>query len=265
VKREVVAIGGVELEVFDTGEAGAGIPILYLHAGRGFRPDRRYVGLLSERHRLIAPSHPGFGGSSLPDWLDAVDDIAYVYLELVERLGLARVALIGASVGGWIAAEIATKAPAWLDKLVLVAPIGVKLGPPDKLDIPDIFAMPQEELHRLLHHDPAAMREDLAEMSDDELRIMLRNWEALALLVWEPYSHNPKLKHRLHRVQVPTLFLRGASDGLISADYFAGFARLAPNARTATIAAAGHLPQLEQPERFASEVLAFLDEGGTAP
>jgi pimeloyl-ACP methyl ester carboxylesterase len=259
MKREILGIAGIELEVFDSGGGGPGLPILYLHAARGFRPDRPYVGMLSQRHRLIAPSHPGFGRSSLPDWVDSVDDIAYVYLELAERLGLERVAMVGASIGGWIAAEIAAKAPAWLDKLVLVAPCGVKLGPPDKLDIPDIFAMPQEALHRLLHHDPEAMREDPAQMSDDELRIMLRNWESLALLVWEPYIHNPKLRHRLHSVRAPTLLLRGESDGLISAEYLAGYAGLFPNARTAAIAAAGHLPQLEQPEQFVAAVLPFIE------
>jgi pimeloyl-ACP methyl ester carboxylesterase len=259
VQRETIAVGGIELEVFDSGGPAAATPILYLHAGRGFQPERRYVGLLAEKHRLIAPSHPGFGGSSLPGWLDTVDDIAYVCLDLVERLGLDRAHLIGASIGGWIAAELASKTPAWLDRLVLIAPIGVKLGPVDKLDIPDIFAMPRETLHRLLHHDPEAMREEPPRMADDELRAMVRNWETLTLLAWEPYMHNPKLRHRLHRVRTPTLFLRGESDGLVSADYVAGYAKLFPNARVATIAAAGHLPQLEQPEEFARQVLSFLE------
>lgn len=258
MEKKTIAIAGVDLELFDSGGPAAGLPILYLHEGRGFRPDSPHVGLLAARHRLIAPSHPGFGGSGLPDWLDSVDDIAHLYLELAARLGLEKAALVGASLGGWIAAEIAAKLPAWLERLVLVAPIGVKLGPPDRLDIPDIFAMPQETLHRLLHHDPEAMREEPSEMSDEELRIMLRNRETLALLTWEPWMHNPKLRHRLHGVRAPTLFLRGASDGLISAEYLAGYARLLPEARVETIAAAGHLPQLEQPEAFASAVLSFL-------
>lgn len=258
MNRDMVRIAGAEIEVFDSGRGADGVPILYLHEGRGFFPDSRFVGLLAERRRLIAPSHPGFGRSSLPDWLDSVDDISYLYLELAERLGLARIALVGASIGGWIAAEIAAKTPSWLDRLVLVAPVGVKIGPSDRLDIPDIFAMPEAELHRLLHHDPEAMREDPAQMSDEELRIMVRNRESLALLAWEPYAHNPKLRHRLHHVRVPTLFLRGASDGLISAEYLAGYARLFPHARVETIAAAGHLPQREQPEAFASAVLSFL-------
>ena len=96
-------------------------------------------------------------------------------------------------------------------------------------------------------------------LSDEQLAISVRNRETLALLAWEPYMHNPKLPHRLHRVTAPTLFVRGASDGLVSAAYIDSYARLLPNARTATIAAAGHAPQVEQPEAFARTVLAFLE------
>jgi pimeloyl-ACP methyl ester carboxylesterase len=80
----------------------------------------------------------------------------------------------------------------------------------------------------------------------------------LALLTWEPYMHNPKLKHRLHRVNVPTLFVRGASDGIVSADYLARYAALIPQARIETLAQAGHLPQVEQPAATAATVLQFL-------
>ncbi len=101
-------------------------------------------------------------------------------------------------------------------------------------------------------------------MSDEQLAIMLRNRETLTLLSWEPYMHNPKLRHRLHRITAPTLFLRGESDGLVSAEYLAGYANLLPNARTDTIAAAGHLPQMEQPEAFAAKVLQFLETGAVS-
>jgi pimeloyl-ACP methyl ester carboxylesterase len=256
VRREMLKLAGVEVEVHEDGE---GAPLLFLHSGQGFAPAQPYVGLLGKKRRLIAPSHPGFGRSGLPDWLDAPDDIAYVYLELMDRLGLERVDLVGCSIGGWIAAELATKAPERLKKLVLVAPVGVKTGPEDKLDIPDIFAIPAESVTRMLYHDPAKFPFDAAKFSDEELTILARNRETTAMLVWEPWMHNPKLKRRLHRIGVPTLFLRGASDGLVSADYLARYARLVPNARIETIALAGHAVQVEQPEAFTAKVFAFLD------
>jgi pimeloyl-ACP methyl ester carboxylesterase len=258
LQRAAIAIAGVELEIFEQGE---GSPILFLHNAAGFSPEHPYVRLLSRRHRLIAPSHPGFGKSSLPDWIDAVDDIAHIYLELMDRLNLRQTDVIGCSIGGWIAAEVASKAPERVRRLVLVGPVGVKTGPSDRLDVPDIYALPQDELEQRMHHDPARMRIDLSQLTDEQLAIAARNRETLALLVWEPYMHNPKLRHRLHRVTAPTLFLRGESDGLVSADYLAAYARLLPNARTDTIAAAGHAPHVEQPEVFADKVLAFVEAG----
>ncbi len=258
MQRQVIAIAGVELEMY---EAGEGPPILFLHGAQGFAPEHPYVAPLSERHRLIAPSHPGFGTSSLPDWIDSVDDIAYIHLELLDRLRLDQVDVIGCSIGGWIAAELATKAPKTVRRLVLVGPVGVKTGPVDRLDVPDIFALPQGDLQKLLFHDPERMRVDPARLSDEQLAISARNRETLALLSWEPYMHNPKLRHRLHRVTAQALFLRGESDGLVSAEYLAAYARLLPNARTTTIAAAGHAPHVEQPEAFARAVLQFLEAG----
>jgi pimeloyl-ACP methyl ester carboxylesterase len=261
LRRDVIAIAGIELELF---EAGEGPPILLLHGGAGFAPEDPYVAPLSARHRLIAPSHPGFGKSSLPDWIDAVDDIAYIYLELLDRLAVPRIDLVGLQFGGWIGAEFATKAPNMMRRMVLTAPPGVKLGPTDRLEFPDIFALPQNEVQRLLYHDPQRMQTDPSRLSDEQLAIMVRNRETLALLSWEPYMHNPKLRHRLHRVTAPTLFLRGESDGMVSADYLAGYAGLLPDARVQTIAAAGHLPQMEQPEAFARAVLAFLEAGAVS-
>ena len=249
-------IAGIELELF---EAGQGDPLLFLHGASGFDGNHEFVPLLTAGRRLIAPSHPGFGRSGLPDWLDSVDDIAHVYLELLDRLDIRAVDMIGCSIGGWIAAEMATKVPERVRRLVMVGPVGVKTGSSDRLDIPDVFAMSQDDAGKLLFHDPARMKPDVAKMSDEQLAIMLRNRETMALLVWDPWMHKPKLKHRLHRVTAPALFLRGESDGLVSADYLKGYAALLPNARTDSIAAAGHAPHLEQPQAFAKKVMTFLD------
>ena len=143
--------------------------------------------------------------------------------------------------------------------MVLVGPVGVKLGGRDTLDIPDIFAMPAADGGEAAVPRAGPHRPDLARLSDEQLAVMLRNRETTALLAWEPYMHNPKLRHRLHRVALPDAVLRGESDGLISAAYLEGYAQLLPDARTTTIAAAGHVPQIEQPAAFADTVLAFLN------
>jgi pimeloyl-ACP methyl ester carboxylesterase len=257
VQASRLKVADVELAVF---EAGHGRPLLFLHDAGGFEPRQPFVALLSARRRLIAPVHPGFGTSRLPDWLDSVDDIAHLYLELMDTLKLRDLDVIGCSIGGWIAAEMATKSPERFRRLVLVAPVGIKVGSPDKLDIPDIFALPEADVQKLLYHDPARMKVDPAKLSDEELAANFRSRETLALLTWEPWMHNPKLRHRLHRIIAPTLFIRGESDGLVSEGYVDAYSRLLKDARTLTIESAGHVPQLEQPLAFANAVLAFLGE-----
>lgn len=177
----------------------------------------------------------------------------------MDNRGLDHVDIVGCSLGGWIAAEIATKTPERVGRLALVGPVGVKLGPSDKLDIPDIFAMPQEKVAQLVFHDVEKGRLDIAQLTDEQLTTIARNRETTALLTWEPWMHNPKLRHRLHRVTAPTLFIRGASDGLVSQSYVDGYAKLIPNARITTIAAAGHAPHLERPDEFARILFAFLE------
>lgn len=254
-------LADIDLELFDSDQRGdRPHPILFLHGGSGFHPQQPFVAPLSERRRLVVPSHPGFGQSSLPDWLDSVDDIAHLYLELMDLLKFEHIDLVGCFIGGWIAAEMATKAPARFRRLVLVGPVGIKVGPSDRLDIPDIFAMPQAEVEKLLYHDPARMQLDPPKMSEDDLAAMFRARETLALLTWEPWMHNPKLTHRLHRIKAPALFIRGESDGLVSQSYLEAYARLVPNARISTIKSAGHAPQLEQPAVFAAEALKFFGE-----
>jgi pimeloyl-ACP methyl ester carboxylesterase len=251
----LMPVSGADVELI---ERGSGAPLLFLHGAQGVPPADNFLTRLAAKRRVIAPSHPGFGASSLPDWLDSVDDIAHIHLELLDRLNIDRFDLVGCSIGGWIAAEMATKSPERVRRLVLVGPVGVKVGPVDRLDIPDIFAMPADRLNTLIYHDPKNAP-DLRTLPEPVLATMARNRETLALLTWEPYMHNPKLKHRLHRVGSPTLFVRGESDGLVSAQYLAGYAAFVPNARTMTVAKAGHAPQVEQPGALAAAVLEFLE------
>ncbi len=226
-ERKVIDIAGIELEIH---EGGDGPPLLYLHAGGGFRPAHPAMPLLAKRHRIIAPSHPGFGRSSLPNWVNTVDDFAHVYLELMQRLDLKDAVLIGASIGGWVAAEIATKNTSRLSRLVLIGPSGIKVGSRDKLDIPDIFAMTPAEFEKRLFRNPEKFHPDFSKMSDDELTIVARNRQTMALIAWEPYLHNPKLSHRLQMIDVPTLLIRGEHDGLISEQYATAYADLIPGA-----------------------------------
>ncbi|HUZ72521.1 MAG TPA: alpha/beta hydrolase [Stellaceae bacterium] len=257
LSRRKIALATVELDVI---EGGAGRTLMFLHDANGVDANAPFLTQLAARFRVIAPLAPGFGGTALPAWMNAIDDFAHAHLELAHRLGLDRVILVGASIGGWIAAEMATKATRLIDRLVLIGPVGIKVGPVDRLDVPDIFAMPQHEVDRLFYARPEQGRLDPATKSDAELAVIAQNRETLALVTWEPYMHNPKLKHRLPAIDRPTLVLRGAEDGFVAPAYAENFARLVPGARLATIAGAGHFPHCEQPAALVESIVRFADE-----
>jgi pimeloyl-ACP methyl ester carboxylesterase len=156
---------------------------------------------------------------------------------------------------------MAVKSTECLSQLILIAPLGIKVGDRETRDIPDIFALPPVEIARLKYHDPSRAAVDYPTLSDDELTVITRNREATALYAWEPYFHNPKLRKRLHRVNVPTLVLWGASDRFVTPGYYgAAYREAIPGARLEIIERAGHLPHIEQPEVFVDRVRAFLKE-----
>ncbi len=250
-------IQGTQLEVI---EHGHGRPIVVLHGEDGPRSCAPFLDHVATLGQVIAPSHPGFGHSPDGESIDTVDDLSYLYLDLLAERNLRDVVLIGCSLGGWLAAEIAVKNTERIAQIVLVAPLGIKVGDRETRDIPDIFALSAEEIARRKYHDPARAAVDYSTLSDDELTVVARNREATALYAWEPYFHNPKLRQRLHRVSIPTLLLWGASDRFVTPEYYGTAYRDAiPGARLALIEQAGHLPQLEQPAVCVEHIRQFLN------
>ena len=137
-----VSIAGTTLELVDR---GLGRPLLFLHAGEGLAPERPWLELLSRRYRVIAPWHPGYGHSPLIDGGGSVDDLAYLYLDLSVQLGLENAVLVGACFGGWVAAEMMVRSTARFSHLVLVDPLGIKIGGREERDIADIHGLARAE------------------------------------------------------------------------------------------------------------------------
>jgi pimeloyl-ACP methyl ester carboxylesterase len=253
--EERLSVGDIELEVI---RRGAGRPVLLLHGMQNVDPRARFLDLLSRRAEIIVPSHPGFGHSPRPADFDTVYDLVHLYLDLLEALPYERVALVGLSFGGWLAAEIAVQCCHRIDRLVLVDAFGIKLSDRETPDILDVFNTSPQEVQRRSWHDPGKWAPDFNTMSDDELVVRAQNWEALCLYGWHPYMYNPQLKRWLHRIMVPTLVLWGASDEIVQPSYGRAYSALIPGARFELIAEAGHHPEIEQPEAFADRVAAFL-------
>ena len=251
------AINGLEIEWI---ERGSGRPLLFLHPGIGIDPDAPVLDRLAAHARVMAPIHPGFGRSQAPKSFDHIDDLAYFYLDLLDALDLRDVAIVGVSLGGWIAAEIAIKSTARVSRLVLANPVGIKVGGREHRDIADIWSLTQDEFLALAYCDPAAGKRDYKAMPESGVKAVARNIEATARYAWSPYMHDPKLKGRLHRIRIPTLFLWGTHDRVLSEPYGRAYCDAIPGARLEPIERAGHFPHVEQPATFADKVLGFIGE-----
>ena len=253
--KETIEVGGVRIELERRGQ---GKPLLLLYGEDALEPEASFVDELAREREVFIPSPPGFGGSERPDWITRPGDIAYIYLDLIEKLGLEEVAVLGFSFGGWIAVEMATRDDSVLSRLVLVDPYGIKVGGPTDRDIQDLWLLHPDQVMGLKWFDRDKGKRDFPSMPEEKLTTIARNLESFARFGWEPYMHNPKLKHRLHRIGVPTLLIWGENDGIVTPDYGAAYRDLIPGAKIAVIPQAGHLPHMEQPDAFMKELRGFL-------
>jgi pimeloyl-ACP methyl ester carboxylesterase len=253
-------VAGVSVEILIKGE---GQPLLFLHAGHGFDADDRLIDALAKSYRVIAPSHPGFGGTALPRHITTTDDLVFFYLDLIEELDLTDLIVVGVSFGGWLGAELATRGTGRIAKLVLINAVGVKFSGRETRDIADIFARSLEEIPALFFHDQAKAMTilgglDFKNMSLESATRFARNRESLLLFGWSPTLYNPKLLSRLHRVHIPVLVLWGADDQVTPPAYGKQYAAAFEHGTYEQVADAGHYGYLEQPEKFAEKITAFL-------
>src|SRR5260221_4054453 len=147
-------------------ERGSGRPVLVLHGGGGPRSVAAFAAAMSERTHVLAPTHPGFAGEPRPEWFDSIDDLALAYLDLLERLDLHDVMVVGFSMGGWIAAELAVRDTTRLSSLVIVDAVGIKV---EGQKIADVFPLTPGQLSALSYHNPAAFRIDPATLSPEQV------------------------------------------------------------------------------------------------
>ena len=236
---------------------GSGSPLVYLH-GAGPYWWMPVHDLLARHRRVVLPVHPGFGQSEGLDAIETMEDLVFHTLDVLDALALERADVVGLSMGGWLAAELALRHPGRVSHLVLVDAVGVRLpGVP----MADPFMVSPPKARQLLFHDPAsevALRLLPDTPPPDRAKAVLRGREAAARLLWNPAQAYRRLTDRLWRIRTPTLVVWGADDRLIPPAYGEAWARGIPGARLVTIERCGHLPPLECPERFAELTLDFL-------
>jgi pimeloyl-ACP methyl ester carboxylesterase len=258
-----VSVRGTRVRVL---RQGSGEPLVFLH-GAGVRGAWLPVlAGLATHWAVWRPDHPGFNESDDDDRIDSVHDLAFFYLDLLDALELPRVTLVGASLGGWLAAEIAVLAPDRVAALVLIDAAGLRVaGEP----APDVFTLNPIQLAELLYHNPAlrsaAVEEaGVLDQSPEALRTYLRNRIATSHLAWNPYFHDPKLPDRLHRVTAPTVVIWGREDRIVPVAHARRWQELIADVRLELIDDAGHLPHVEQPERVVEILRSVRSEQALA-
>ena len=247
--------------------AGDGPLLIFLHGAGGIEQWLPFFDLLAARHTVMVPEHPGFGGSDNPAFIRNVGDVAMYYLDFLDDLvgssGGGEIHLVGQSLGGWIAAELATRNCSHLKSLALLAPAGIRVkGFPSG----DNFIWSPEEAARNLVHDQAYAQLAIAAAaaaSDAQADHALVNRYAAARLAWEPRWFNPALERWLHRIRAPTLVLWGAEDKLLPACYAEVWRAEVPGVKVEIIQACGHLMHVEKAEVVANRILAFTDGDST--
>lgn len=249
---------GAKVRVF---EAGSGTPLAFLHGAGGLLAENPFLDRLAERYHVFAPEFPGFGESTGEELLEDMLDFTLHGWDVVATLGLSKPHLVGHSMGGMIAAEMACIAPNDLSKLVLVASAGLWLP---EHPIPDIFSFLPHEFARYLFHDrkqgEAMLTGGLDLKNPDALKeFYITNSRRLSMAgkLLFPIP-NRRLSKRLYRLTAPTLLVWGKSDRLIPSVYAEHFRALLPHAGLEVIEQAGHMLPYEQPEAFVSAVSGFL-------
>ncbi len=252
-RGEKLCVAGVSTYLL---RGGRGAPLLVLapelSPGRWFP----YHDALATGFRVLAPDHPGFGQSESLPWLDGIDDLVFHYADLLDALGLERVSVLGTSLGGWIAAELAATHPQRIERLVLVAAAGLKVDGSERFDL---FLHPIEETWKCLFFDPTRVAQLLADdIGIDAVTRAYREATTLARVAWNPYFYNPKLARRLRRISAPTLVVWGEEDRFLSLAHGEAYARLIPHSVLRTLPHCGHFVPYEKANELAELVLPFL-------
>ena len=238
--EDYVEVAGAKIHLPSRGEGAAILSLHSVEGNLGFLP---YLDALAQSACVYAPTHPGYGTSERPEWLETISDLARFYLWMLQELGLDRVHLIGGFMGGWIAAEMAAMCPQALHSLALIGTAGVRSADGE---IADIFLLGEEGTIELAISDPNPIA---AAIEAEAPNVRIRGREMTTRLCWKPYMHSPSLIHLLPRVDVPTLVVWGEQDRIVPVSAGERIVEAMPNVRLEVIEGSGHLPHIEKPER----------------
>jgi pimeloyl-ACP methyl ester carboxylesterase len=246
---------------------GSGKPLVYLHSAAGEGPAFPFLEELAKSQEVIAPMFPGFGESEGIEQIDGIEDAVFHLLDLFDRLGLESPAVMGLSLGGWMAAELACRYPERVSALVLANPAGLYIPGEDIKDIfgrtpremaGDLFADQSNPIAQMmLQMDDLITSGNFGAITFEMMKPQIQAMTATARLGWNPYLHNPKLRGRLWRVTAPTLVIHAEHDTLIPRAHAEAYADEIPGARLIVVPNTAHMIVLEQPAELARTIAEF--------
>lgn len=240
---------------------GSGPPLLFLHGASGAGDWSPMMARLAENYDVIVPEHPGFGASDTPDWLDNIHDLAHFYVDFIRALELDKVHLVGVSLGGWIAAEMAVRSTRHIATLTLVSAAGLHVKGVEQMDP---FLCTDEERLRAFFYDETLAEPMIARvLAPEQEDVNLKNRAATARMTWQPRGHDPNLHKWLHQIDAPTLLIWGDTDRMFPARLGEEFERLIPNAELVVFPQCGHLPQVEKLDDFVDTVRGFIERSAS--
>jgi pimeloyl-ACP methyl ester carboxylesterase len=252
---DTVQIAGAALHV---ARAGSGPAVLVLHHDIGSLPRLPFYDALARQFTVLVPSHPGYDKSARPDWMRSVRDIAVTYQWLLADQKLAGVSLVGLGFGGWIAAEMASMAPAAFRRVVLVGAMGIK---PERGEIADQALVSYiDYVQRGFAEGKAFDAVYGAAPTTEQLEQWDLNREMTFRIAWKPYMYNPTLPHLLGGVAAPALVVWGREDRIVPLECGERYAKALPRARLEVVDGAGHFVEMEKPAELAALVSAFVKE-----
>ncbi len=257
--RVTVTVSNTEVELF---QGGSGPPLLFLHGASGNSGWQPYHQELSNNYTVYVPSQPGFNGTERPDWVYTINDVCHFNLELAQTLGLQDYILMGSSMGGWVAAEMAAMRDNNLKALILVDAAGIK---PEEGEIAEIFMVSSQTRLAQRFHDPSQVAnydQYTRELTPEEQVVQHSNAEMASRLCWRPYLHNLSLPYYLAKVTTPTLIVWGRQDAIIPVECGELYEKAIPNSGLKIIDNCGHSPALEKPAEFLAAVNEFLSNLG---
>jgi pimeloyl-ACP methyl ester carboxylesterase len=234
--------------------AGSGPPLVIFHHSTGSAGWIPLYDRLAADFEVTVPDLPGYGQSTMPEWAREPRDLAILMLQWLRAQELGDVTLVGLGFGGWVAAELATMDHTLLASLTLVGAPGLL---PEAGEYLDQMLIDYPEYARASFRDEATANAHLGEEIDPNLSTLWQfNRVMTARISWKPYMYNRRLAPLLAGVHTAALIVRGSEDRVIPASVAHQYMRALPAAECITVEGAGHLVELEEPERVADLIRA---------